>query len=64
MSKAQKEATAKYRAAQIQVQALINPATEPELAAAWKELVEAHGGSKKKAIAHAIMHATQGLSAE
>ncbi|QYM99493.1 hypothetical protein K1T36_20710 [Pseudomonas protegens] len=56
MSKAQKEATARYRAEQIQIQALINPNTEPELAAAWKALLEAHGGSKKKAIAAAILN--------
>lgn len=56
MSKAQKEATARYRAEQIQIQALINPKTEPELAAAWKALLEAYGGSKKKAIAAAILN--------
>jgi len=57
MSKAQKDAAARYRAAQIQIQALINPQTEPELAEAWKRLLEVHGGSKKKAIAWAILHA-------
>ncbi|AJO79365.1 hypothetical protein [Pseudomonas sp. MRSN 12121] len=57
MSKAQKDATARYRAAQIQIQALINPQTEPELAAAWNRLLEAHGNSKKKALAFAILNA-------
>ena len=57
MSKAQKEATARYRAEQIQIQALINPKTEPELAAAWQALLEQHGGSKKKALAFAILGA-------
>lgn len=57
MSKAQKDATARYRAAQIQVQALINPQTEPDLAKAWELLLERHGGSKKKALAFAILNA-------
>lgn len=57
MSKAQKEATARYRASQIQIQALINPQTEPELAKAWSDILERHGGSKKKAIAWAILNA-------
>ncbi|MCV4287850.1 hypothetical protein OH708_08030 [Pseudomonas capsici] len=61
VSKAKKEADARYRAAQIQVQALINPETEAELAGAWERLVAAHGGSKKKALADAILQAAQRL---
>lgn len=57
MTQAQKEATARYRSKQIQLQALINPATEPDLANAWEQLLEKFGGSKKKALAWAIMNA-------
>lgn len=57
MSQAQKEATARYKAKQIRVDALINPDSEPELAAAWAGLLVRFGGSKKKAIAWAILNA-------
>lgn len=57
MSEAQKKATAKYKAQQIRVDALINPDSEPELAAAWTSLLAKFDGSKKKAIAWAILSA-------
>ncbi|GFM84993.1 hypothetical protein PSCICO_03920 [Pseudomonas cichorii] len=61
MSKAQKEAAAKYRAAQIQVQALINPDTESELAESWAYLRRQFGGSGKKAISWAISNAKNSM---
>ncbi|WP_288076475.1 hypothetical protein [Pseudomonas sp.] len=63
MSKAQKAATAKYRASQIQIQALINPATEAELAADWEHLQRQFGGSKKKALSWAISMAKNSMGA-
>lgn len=57
MSKAQKNAVAKYRAAQIQIQALINPTTESDLAGDWEYLRRQFDGSNKKALAWAISHA-------
>lgn len=56
MSEAQKKATAKYKARQIRVDALINPDSEPELAAAWEGLMAKFDGSKKKAVAWAILN--------
>jgi hypothetical protein len=57
MSTAQKKATAKYKAKQIRVDALINPDSEPELAEAWEALLARFEGSKKKAVAWAILNA-------
>ncbi len=59
MTTAQKKASARYKAKQIQIQALINPTTEQELAEAWEELVSQFDGSKKKALAWAILNAPQ-----
>ncbi|KRV76362.1 hypothetical protein [Pseudomonas citronellolis] len=56
MSDAQRRATARYKAKQVRVDALINPETEPELAQAWQRLLARFGGSKKKAIEWAILH--------
>lgn len=57
MSEAQKKATARYKAKQIRVDALINPDAEKELAEAWLALLKRFDGSKKKAIAWAILNA-------
>ncbi|WP_095159199.1 hypothetical protein [Pseudomonas sp. Irchel 3E13] len=61
MSKAQKAATASYRAKQIQVQALINPTTESELAADWEYLRRQFDGSGKKALAWAVSKAKNSM---
>ncbi|WP_372822209.1 hypothetical protein ACCE15_05335 [Pseudomonas parafulva] len=61
MSKAQKNAAAKYRAAQIQIQALINPTTEPELAQSWDYLRRQFDGSSKKALAWAVANARNSM---
>lgn len=57
MSEAQKQATARYKSKQLRVDALINPESEPELAAAWEALLDRFKGSKKQAIAWAILNA-------
>lgn len=62
MSDAQKNAAARYRARQVQIQALINPETEPELATEWDYLIRQCSGSKKKALAWAILHARQSMA--
>ncbi|MDG9928553.1 MULTISPECIES: hypothetical protein [unclassified Pseudomonas] len=61
MSDAQKKAAARYRAKQTQIQALINPETEPELFDAWEYLVRQFDGSKKKALSWAILRARSSL---
>ncbi|OLS61909.1 hypothetical protein [Pseudomonas putida] len=61
MSDSQRAASAKYRAKQIQVQALINPDTEKDLAAAWEYLKRQFGGSGKKALAWAVSHAKNSM---
>lgn len=61
MSKAQQAASAKYRAKQIQIQALINPDTESDLATAWEYLRRQFEGSGKKALAWAISNAKNSM---
>ena len=61
MSTAQKKAAARYRAKQVQIQALINPDTERDLAEAWDYLRRQFPGSSKKAIAWAISRSKQSM---